>query len=73
MFFSKAERELKGILKELKNFLSNNYKDAAHEYRILLGEKSKAYYKAGKLSYRRYLHYRKLYQEYSEQMKDYHH
>ncbi len=73
MFHFKAVLELNRILKELNNFLSNNYKDAAHEQRRLLGEKTEAYYQAGKLSRKQYLRYRKLYAQYSERMKDYHH
>ena len=69
----KAILELNGIVKELGQFLSNNYKDAAHEQRKLLGEKSEEYYRAGKLSRRRYLHYQKLYTDFTRQMKDYHH
>ena len=73
MFHLKAYFELRSILKELENFLSNNYKDAAHEQRKLLGEKSEQYYQAGKLSRKQYLHFRKLYAAYSEKMKNYHH
>ncbi len=72
-FKSKAERELDFILEELKNFLSNNYKDRAHDCRKLLGEKSEEYYQAGKLSKAQYRRYRELYRQYSEKMKDYHH
>ena len=70
-FFSKYERELQGILKELRQYLANNYKTAAHEQRVLLDEKSEAY--KDKLPYKRYLYYRKLAAKYNEMMKDYHH
>ena len=69
--FSKYERELQNILNELKQYLANNYKSAAHEQRKILDEKSEAY--RSKLPYKRYLHYRKLAAEYNEMMKDYHH
>ena len=75
MFLSnlKAKLELGSILKELQNYLANNYKDAAHEQRRLLGEKCEAYYAAGKLSPRTYRKYKQLYLTYTQQMKDYHH
>ena len=69
--FSKYERELQGILKELKQYLANNYKTAAHEQRALLDEKSAAYERF--LPRKRFLHYRKLAAKYNEMMKDYHH
>lgn len=73
MFSLPAILELRRIVKELKNYLSNNYKDAAHEQRKLLGEKSEQYYADKKISRKQFLHYRKLYAKYTEQMKDYHH
>jgi len=73
LFKSKAQRELDFILQELKNFLSNNYKDAAHDCRKMLGEKAEEYYKAGKLSKPLYRKYREEYRKYTELMKDYHH
>lgn len=71
--FSAAQRELEQIIKELNNFLANNYKDAAHECRLALGEKCEAYYQSGKLSRKKYLYYRNLYQQYTQKMKNYHH
>ncbi len=73
LFRSKAEKELDFILQELKNFLSNNYKDQAHDCRKLLGEKTESYYAAGKLSKPAYHRYREQYRKYSDLMKDYHH
>ncbi len=73
MFHFKARAELRRIIRELDNFLANNYKDAAHEQRLLLMEKSRLYYEAGKLSRKQYLYYCKLYTNYTEKMKDYHH
>ena len=73
LFKSKAERELDFILQELKNFLSNNYKDQAHDCRKLLGARAEEYHAAGKLSESRYRFYREKYRYYTDLMKDYHH
>ena len=73
LFKNKAEKELEFILQELKNFLSNNYKDQAHDCRKLLGEKAEEFYAAGKLSKAAYHRYREQYRKYSDLMKDYHH
>ena len=73
LFKSKAERELDFILQELKNFLSNNYKDSAHHCRKLLGEKAEEYYTSGKLSKAKYNKYKEIYQKYTKMMEDYHH
>ena len=73
LFRSKAEKELDFILQELKNFLSNNYKDQAHSCRKLLGEKSEEYYQAGKLTKAQYNRYQQLFRHYTALMKDYHH
>ncbi|MBQ6824484.1 MAG: hypothetical protein IJP27_07510 [Clostridia bacterium] len=72
-FKSKAEKELDYLLQELKNFLSNNYKDSAHHCRKLLGEKAEEYYAAGKLTQAQYRRYIRIYKEYTDLMKDYHH
>lgn len=72
-FKSKEQKELDFILAELKQFLQNNYKDQAHSCRKMLGEKSEAYYRAGKLTQVQYRRYQELYKEYSKLMKDYHH
>ena len=73
LFRSKEQKELDFILEELKNFLSNNYKDAAHDCRRQLGEKSEQYYQAGKLSAAQYRRYQEIYRRYTALMKDYHH
>lgn len=72
-FRSKYQKELDFILQELKNFLSNNYKDAAHDCRQLLGEKTEEYYQQGKLTVAQYHHYRELYRNYTKLMENYHH
>ncbi len=73
LFRNKAQKELDFILSELKNFLSNNYKDAAHTCRKQLGEKSEEYYRAGKLSRAQYLRYQEVYKFYTKLMENYHH
>ena len=72
-FKSKEQKELDFILSELKQFLQNNYKDQAHSCRKMLGEKSEAYYRSGKLTQAQYRHYRDLYKEYTKLMEGYHH
>ena len=73
LFRNRAQKELDFILGELKNFLSNNYKDAAHTCRKQLGEKSEAFYQEGKLTRAQYLRYRELYKHYTKLMENYHH
>lgn len=73
LFRNKAQKELDFILEELKNFLSNNYKDAAHSCRKQLGDLAETYYKEGKLSHSQYRKYQQLYAHYTKLMKNYHH
>lgn len=73
LFRSKEQKELDFLVAELKNYLSNNYKDQAHKCRKLLGEKSEEYYEAGRLSPAQYRHYQQLFRDYTAKMKDYHH
>ena len=73
IFRSKAEKELDSIAAELQAYLENNYKDAAHDQRKKLGERCEVLYAEGKLKEKAYLGYKKLYEEYTEKMKDYHH
>lgn len=72
-FKSKEQKELDFILAELKQFLQNNYKDQAHSCRKMLGEKSEAYYRTGKISAAQYRRYQELYKDYTRKMEDYHH
>ncbi len=73
LFKSRAERELDSIIRELQLNLENNYKSVAHEYRIKLGERCEELLAEGKLRESDYSFYKKLYEEYSEKMKNYHH
>ncbi len=72
-FKSKAEKELDFILTELKNFLSNNYKDAAHDCRRMLGQKTEEYYTNGKINRAQYNKYMEIYKKYTKLMENYHH
>lgn len=72
-FKSKYIKNLDFLVSELKNYLSNNYKDAAHEYRQKLSEYANAYYSDNKITERQYRHYIGIYKHYSELMKDYYH
>lgn len=73
LFRSRAKKELDGILSELEQYLKNNYKDQAHRQRRLLSERCEALYTEGRLKEEDYLRYRRLYESYTEKMKNYHH
>ena len=73
LFRSKAEKELDSIFAELKANLENNYKDAAHDARKKLGARCEELYAEGSLKEKPYLRYKKLFEEYTVMMKDYHH
>ena len=67
----KQDIELKE--KILKNNLSNNYKDAAHEALDDLREVVERYHNEGQLKEKDYLKYKGIVQEYTTSMKNYHH
>lgn len=75
MFFikSKYEKELEYTLSELKNYLSNNYKDAAHTCREQLFTLAEKYYSEQNISQKVYKKYIAIYKYYTELLKDYHH
>ena len=74
MFFkSKAQKELDGIIFELKNFLSNNYKDQAHLQRKLLAQRCEELFAQNKLKKEQYDFYMREYEKYTQSMKNYHH
>ncbi len=75
MFFfrSKERKELDFCVREMKNYLANNYKDLAHQCRRLLGEKSDAYFTSGHLTPKQYHRYQAVFRHYTALMKDYHH
>ncbi len=63
MFFikSKYEKELEYTLSELKNYLSNNYKDAAHTCREQLFTLAEQYFSEGNISEKVYRKYIEIY------------
>ena len=72
-FRSKAEKELDLLIFELQQNLENNYKDAAQNARIRLGERLEALWQDGKLKEKEYRRFSVLYTEYSAKMTGYHH
>lgn len=72
-FKSKYIKSLDYIVDEMKNYLSNNYKDMAHEYRVKLKDFTEEYYKNGNITDAQYRRYIAIYKQYSEVMKDYYH
>ena len=72
-FKSKYVKNLDFIVDEMKNYLSNNYKDMAHEYRVKLKDFTEQYYENGNITDAQYRRYIAIYKQYSELMKDYYH
>lgn len=72
-FKSKQIKNLDYLVDELKNYLSNNYKDAAHDCRVKLKDYADRYYNDGGITERQYRHYIGIYKHYTELMKDYYH
>lgn len=73
IFGSKGKKELKQILFELQANLENNYKDSAHSQRLKLKERAEALYAEGRIDARCYKKYLRIYEEYTEKMKNYKH
>ena len=73
LFRSRAEKELDGIIAELKQFLANNYKDQAHAMREKLRMRAVELHDAGKLKDDQFSAYEKQYESFTEQMKNYNH
>ena len=73
LFRSRAEKELDGIIAELKQFLANNYKDQAHAMREKLHMRAIELHDAGKLKDDQFSAYEKQYESFTEQMKNYNH
>ena len=73
LFRSRAEKELDGIIAELKQFLANNYKDQAHAMREKLHMRAIELHEAGKLKDDQFAAYEKQYESFAEQMKNYNH
>lgn len=73
LFKSAAVKELEQIAFELQQNLENNYKDAAQNARIRLGERLEALRQAGKLKEKEYRRFSVLFTEYTAKMTGYHH
>ena len=73
LFRSRAEKELDGIIAELKQFLANNYKDQAHAMREKLHMRAVELHDAGKLKDDQFSAYEKQYESFTELMKNYNH
>ena len=69
----KAKKELEHLLFELRQYLSNNYKEPAHKARKRLDERTEELNRQGLLSAKDYEEYRILCDEYARRMENYHH
>lgn len=65
--------ELDGLLNELRINLENNYKDLAHDALKKLHATLDAYEKDGRIKEKDYLKYKKIADDYSKRMANYHH
>lgn len=65
--------ELDGILNDLKMNLANNYKDLAHDALKKLHATLEEYKANGMIKDKDYNKYKKIADEYSTRMADYHH
>lgn len=68
-----VKAELENILKELQMNLANNYKDNAHDALKKLHQTLENDLKNGSLKEKDYNKYKKIADEYSERMANYHH
>ncbi|MBE6614266.1 MAG: hypothetical protein E7631_03060 [Ruminococcaceae bacterium] len=73
IFKSAAVKELEQIAFELQQNLENNYKDAAQQARVRLGERTEVLWQEGKLKEKEYRRFTVLYTQYSAKMTGYHH
>ena len=73
LFRSRAEKELDGIIAELKQFLATNYKDQAHAMREKLHMRAVELHDTGNLKDDQFSAYEKQYESFTEQMKNYNH
>lgn len=65
--------ELDGLLNDLRINLENNYKDLAHDALKKLHETLDAYEADGAIKEKDYLKYKKIADDYSKRMANYHH
>ena len=71
--FKRPEAELDRIVEEIKINLANNYKSVAHAARVRLGERADELYSLGKINDERHRYYKRIYEEYTQSMRNYHH
>ena len=69
----RANRELDNILHELKQYLSNNYKEPAHRAKDQLIRRTEELYAEGLLTKEKYQYWRSVGESYLLKMKDYRH
>ncbi len=69
----RAVKELEKILFELKQYLSNNYKEPAHRAKERLLQRTEELYAEGSLGEKEYRKWRAIGEEYLRKMADYHH
>ena len=69
----KARKELEHLLFELKQYLSNNYKEPAHKARQRLQERTEELNRQGLFTDKDYDTYRILCEEYARKMEGYRH
>ncbi len=69
----RAQKELEKLLHELRQYLSNNYKEPAHRARERLTVRTEELYADGSLSEKNYRYWRSVCEEYVRKMADYHH
>ena len=71
--FKKPESELDRIIDEIKVNLENNYKSVAHAARERLGTRTEELFSLGKINEDKYRYYKRIYEEYTQKMRNYHH
>ena len=72
LFKSKAENELDSLSFEIKINLQNNYKSLAHEARKKLALRTESLFSEDRINEKVYNKYIRIYNAYTEKMKDYH-
>lgn len=73
MIKKNIKMELEDILNELRVNLENNYKDLAHDALKKLHNTLENYFEQGLLKEKDYARYKKIADDYSAKMADYHH
>ncbi len=73
MFRNKTKQELDSILNDLQMNLANNYKDLAHDALKRLHARLETCRQEGSLKEKDYLKYRKIADDYTVRLADYHH